>query len=52
MPQCQARTARGKQCASSVAAPSRSLCKRHQTVLATGKPVMNFGSGRKFPAPR
>jgi hypothetical protein len=48
MPQCKATTATGNQCASPVVPPSRSLCKRHQNVLATGKTVINFETGRKF----
>ncbi len=51
MAQCKAATAAGSQCVSEAVAPSRSLCKRHQTVLASGKPVINSESGRKFPAP-
>lgn len=50
MPQCKAETADEKQCSSPIAAPSRSLCKRHQSGLATGKPVFSFETGRKFPA--
>lgn len=51
MPQCKAETASRTQCVSEVAAPSRSLCKRHQNVVAAGKAVFNFETGRKFPAP-
>ena len=50
MPQCKAQTANGTQCASQVVAPSRTLCKRHQNTLASGKPVINAETGRKFPA--
>ena len=50
MPQCKARTASGKQCASPVAAPSRTLCKRHQNQLAAGSTVINFGTGKPIPA--
>lgn len=50
MAQCKAATAAGSQCVFKTVAPSRSLCKRHQTVLTTGKSVINFESGRKFPA--
>jgi len=51
MPQCKAETANGTQCVSEIVAPSRSLCRRHQNMLASGKTVINFESGRKFPAP-
>lgn len=51
MAQCKAATAAGSQCVSEAVAPSRTLCKRHQTVLASGKPLVNFETGRKFPAP-
>lgn len=51
MAQCKAATAAGTQCVSEIVAPSRSLCRRHQTVLASGKPVVNFETGRKLPAP-
>ncbi len=51
MAQCKAATAAGSQCVSDIVAPSRSLCRRHQTVLTSGKPVVNFETGRKFPAP-
>lgn len=50
MPQCKAETASGKQCASPISPPSRSLCKRHQALLDDGKAVVNFETGRKFPA--
>ena len=52
MAQCMAATAAGSQCVSQVVAPSRTLCKRHQTVMANGKSVVNFETGRKFPAPK
>ena len=50
MPQCKAATTSGTQCASEIAAPSRSLCKRHQAMLSSGKPVRNVETGRAFPA--
>jgi hypothetical protein len=49
MPQCKAETASGTQCVSEVVAPSRTLCKRHQNMLASGKTVVNAETGRKFP---
>src|SRR5688572_9762236 len=49
MPQCKAETASGTQCVSDVVAPSRTLCKRHQNMLASGKTVINAENGRKFP---
>ena len=51
MAQCKATTASGTQCVSEAARPSRTLCKRHQTVLAGGKAVINFATGRKFATP-
>ena len=51
MAQCKAATAAGSQCVSEAVAPSRTLCKRHQTSLASGKALVNFETGRKFPAP-
>jgi len=51
MPQCKAETANHARCASGVSSPSRSLCQRHQNILATGKAVVNFDTGRKFPMP-
>ena len=51
MAQCKATTASGTQCVSEAARPSRTLCKRHQTVLAGGKAVINVVTGRKFATP-
>lgn len=51
MPQCKAETLSHTRCISEVSAPSRSLCGRHQSILAVGKPVVDFETGRKFPMP-
>jgi hypothetical protein len=51
MSQCKAQTQSGTQCVANAAPPSKSLCGRHQKLLAAGTPVINFESGRKFPAP-
>jgi hypothetical protein len=51
MSQCKAQTQSGTQCVANAAPPSKSLCGRHQKLLAAGTPVVNFESGRKFPAP-
>ena len=51
MAQCKATTASGTQCVSETAPPSRTLCKRHSTMLASGKAVTNFGTGRTMAAP-
>ena len=51
MPQCKAETASHARCASDVSSTSRSLCTRHQNILATGKAVVNFDTGRNFPMP-
>lgn len=50
MAQCKAETASGTQCLAEAAPPSRTLCKRHQTMLASGKVVSNFDTGRRFAA--
>lgn len=52
MAQCKARTAKGVQCRSQVAPPSRSLCGTHQRALARGSRVINADTGRAFPKPR
>ena len=51
MPQCKAQTLSGTQCVTNAAPPSKSLCARHQKAVAAGTAVINFESGRKFPAP-
>jgi hypothetical protein len=51
MPQCKAQTQSGTQCVANAVPPSKSLCGRHQKLLAAGTSVINFESGRKFPAP-
>ena len=43
------KTGKGTRCVSAIATPSRSLCKRHQGVLARGNAVVNAETGRKFP---
>ena len=48
--QCKAKTNKGTRCVQQVSPPSRSLCKRHQGVLERGQAVMNYETGRKFPA--
>lgn len=52
MTQCKAKTAAGTQCVQNVKPPSKSLCTRHQNVLARGNDVVNAQTGRKFPKPR
>lgn len=51
MPQCKAQTLSGTQCVTNAAPPSKSLCGRHQKIVAAGTAVINFESGRKFPMP-
>ncbi len=51
MAQCKAETAGGIQCVSEAASPSRTLCKRHQTMVTGGKVVINFDTGRKVAGP-
>lgn len=52
MAQCNAATAKGTRCVSSLTPPAKSLCGKHQNALARGTEVRNFETGRKFPAPR
>ena len=52
MDQCKARTVGGTRCKLNVAAPSPSLCKRHQATVARGTVVVNIETGRKFPQPK
>ena len=52
MAQCNAATAKGTRCVSSLTAPAKSLCGKHQNALARGTEVRNFASGRKFPVSR
>ena len=51
MAQCKAETVSGSQCVSEAAPPSRTLCMRHRTMVASGKAVINVDTGRKFPVP-
>ena len=46
MSQCKAQTQSGTQCVANAAPPSKSLCGRHQKLLAGGTAVINFESGR------
>ncbi len=49
-PSCNAQTAAGTRCVSPVKSPSRSLCGRHQNAVTRGSAVVNYQTGRKFPA--
>ncbi len=51
MSQCKAETLSGTQCVANTAPPSKTLCGRHQKMVAAGTAVINFDSGRKIPAP-
>ncbi len=52
MAQCKAQTNNGAQCTRPAAPPSRTLCKQHQNVLATGSTVYSAETRRRFPRSR